>query len=97
MFLSRFFILLSSLGFFTLSFAAAVPRDWNEKYHHPPVLVPQSYYEVLRLRSTAFLNSRFIATNIVCLDRSKYVPLFIPPALSIAEVLTIAQENPHKG
>lgn len=63
MFTPQFLTILLSLTTLTL----AAPQ-WYEKYHHPRVIVSQSYYEVLKLRSSTPLNPR-AATNVVCLDR----------------------------
>ncbi|KAK4132463.1 hypothetical protein BT67DRAFT_435472 [Trichocladium antarcticum] len=49
----------------------AVP-PWYEQYRHPRVIVPQSYYEVLRIRSATAPNPHAV-TDVACLDPNAHI------------------------
>ncbi|KAL2126350.1 hypothetical protein VTI74DRAFT_1134 [Chaetomium olivicolor] len=47
-------------------------QPWYERYHHPIVRVPQSYYEALQLRRQTPLNPH-AARDIACADRNSHI------------------------
>ncbi|KAK4186151.1 hypothetical protein QBC35DRAFT_282810 [Podospora australis] len=64
---------LLTLALATLTLAA--PTKWYEKYNNVlsrRVLVPQSYYEVLKMRSQIPLNPRAVR-DVTCLDRRSHI------------------------
>ena len=76
MFRVTIILLLPLLGFL-LSPSLAAPTKWYEKYSVARVIVPQSYYEVLKMRISTPVNSKAVR-EVACLDRKAYV-IFPPP------------------
>ncbi|KAK4165669.1 hypothetical protein QBC43DRAFT_259255 [Cladorrhinum sp. PSN259] len=61
-------ILLLSLS----SISLAAPTKWYEKYSVARVIVPQSYYEVLKMRISTPANPKAVR-DVVCLDRRAHI------------------------
>ncbi|KAK4459186.1 hypothetical protein QBC42DRAFT_232168 [Cladorrhinum samala] len=71
MFRVTIILLLPLLGFL-LSPSLAAPTKWYEKYSVARVIVPQSYYEVLKMRISTPVNSKAVR-EVACLDRKAHI------------------------
>ncbi|KAK3988080.1 hypothetical protein QBC44DRAFT_269645, partial [Cladorrhinum sp. PSN332] len=67
----RFYTFLLLLSFMA-ALSLAAPTKWYEKYSVNRVIVPQSYYEVLKTRISTPANPKAVR-DVACLDRRAHI------------------------
>ncbi|KAL2022804.1 hypothetical protein VTK56DRAFT_4620 [Thermocarpiscus australiensis] len=75
-------LLLLQLIISLTAISLAAPQ-WYEKYSVPRVIVPQSYYEVLKIRASAPINPRAVA-DVNCLDPNAHIVFHDETAAELA-------------